>query len=182
MALGEGARRAGEAGGERRGERRSRSGSRSPRRRSGHTARASGSLPRRHLLQSEPRPRTRGAEPPPPPPRSLSCSAPPGVGYLGAGAAGARGDATWRAGRGAQLHHVGRAPQEPPAVAPPADSRAGLRPGNLRAPARQGPAVPFPLREVSDSSPSARGRCPRRGFESSDYLIAADTKPIFLPL
>lgn len=27
-----------------------------------------------------------------------------------------------------------------------------------------------------------RGRRPRRGFESFDYLIAADTKPIFLPL
>lgn len=30
--------------------------------------------------------------------------------------------------------------------------------------------------------PSSWGRCPRRGFESSDYLTAADTKPIFLPL
>lgn len=30
--------------------------------------------------------------------------------------------------------------------------------------------------------PFGWGRCPRRGLESSDYLIAADTKPIFLPL
>lgn len=30
--------------------------------------------------------------------------------------------------------------------------------------------------------PYSWGRCPRRGFESSDYLTAADTKPIFLPL
>lgn len=125
---------------------------------------------------AEPQPQP---QPPPRPPRSLSCSSRRGWGICGQGPPEAREDATWRAGRDAQLHHVGRAPQEPPAGAPPADSPAGRGPGNLRAPAGQGPAVPFPLGKVSDSSPSARGRRPLRGSGSSDYLIAADTKPIF---
>lgn len=177
------------SGGERREEQgsRPRSGQWAPRRRRGRTALAGGSLPRRHFIQSEPQPRAQGAELPPPPPRSVSCSAPPRVGYLRAGAAPAPGDATWRAGHLASRPGRAAPPCRPRAAGASrcgAASRlcAGLRPGNLRAPAEQGPAVPFPLREVSDSSPSARGRRPRRGSESSDYLIAADTKPIFLPL
>lgn len=178
--------RAGSSRGE--GERRSpsRSRPRSPqRRRRGRPALAGRSFPRRHFIQAEPRPGARAAEPqpqpqpPPRPPRSLSCFSRRGWGICGQGPPEAREDATWRAGLDAQLHHVGRAPQEPPAGAPPADSPAGRGPGNLRAPAGQGPAVPFPLGKVSDSSPSARGRRPQRGSGSSDYLIAADTKPIF---
>lgn len=39
----------------------------------------------------------------------------------------------------------------------------------------------FPAQEAS-VIPFGWGRRPQRGLESSDYLIAADTKPLFLPL
>lgn len=55
-------------------------------------------------------------------------------------------------------------------------------PGTGRCPGRPGGRVgSLPLREAP-LHPCSGGRRPRRGLESFDYLIAADTKPIFPPL
>lgn len=54
-------------------------------------------------------------------------------------------------------------------------------PATCRRPAGRALAVPFPHQEAS-VHPLRPGEAPTGGFESFDYLIAADTKPIFLPL
>lgn len=58
------------------------------------------------------------------------------------------------------------------------------RPATCRRPRGRSWRCPsLPGREpITPSSGRGGGRHPRRGLESSDYLIAADTKPIFLPL
>lgn len=56
-------------------------------------------------------------------------------------------------------------------------------PGNLRAPVAPSGQGWQPFHSGRPRfTPCSRGRCPRRGLESFDYLIAADTKPIFPPL
>lgn len=54
-------------------------------------------------------------------------------------------------------------------------------PGNLRAPAAAGTSLAA-LPHRGPTAPPAAGGGARRGLESFDYLIAADTKPIFPPL
>ena len=64
------------------------------------------------------------------------------------------------------------------------EAPCGLRPATCRRPRGRSWRCPsLPGREpITPSNGRGGGRHPRRGFESFDYLIAADTKPIFLPL
>lgn len=55
-------------------------------------------------------------------------------------------------------------------------------PATCRRPRGRGRLCPFRSGRYPIHPLQRGGRCPRRGFESSDYLIAADTKPIFLLL
>lgn len=55
-------------------------------------------------------------------------------------------------------------------------------PGTCGCPQRPAGRVGSSPSPGGPAHPCSGGRCPRRGLESSDYLIAADTKPIFPPL